>query len=326
VTFAHIISLENLLAAWREFRRGKRHKPDVADFEFNLEDNLFSLQEDLASEIYKLGQYSSFFIRDPKLRHIHKATVRDRVLHQAVFRSLYPSFERCFIYDSYSCRLRKGTHAGVTRLDTLARKLSQNYQLPIWALKCDIRKFFDSVEHAILFRLLARTIFDGRILKLLEKIIFSFSTSPGKGLPLGNVTSQLFANIYLHELDWFMKHKLRQKFYLRYCDDFIILSPNRQELINLLPLLKDFLRQKLSLELQSKKITVRKSRQGIDFLGYVVRPHYWVLRTKTRRRFCRRLLCGMVTEATLPSYLGLINYCRDFKLRRLLLTASKFIC
>ncbi|MFH2232462.1 MAG: reverse transcriptase domain-containing protein [Patescibacteria group bacterium] len=172
--FEQIISLENLLAAWREFRKGKRKKIDVQEFELHLEDNLFKLHKELFGLKYKHGGYRRFHIYDPKHRVIHKASVRDRVLHHAVNKVLYPIFDRSFIYDSYSCRIDKGTHKAVKRLEVFARKVSQNYTRTCWVLKCDIKKFFDSIDHAILFDLLERKITDPKTLWLLSEIIESY--------------------------------------------------------------------------------------------------------------------------------------------------------
>lgn len=132
------------MLAWKEFKKGKSNKLDIQTFEFNLEDNLFQIHEELKSKKYKHGSYSSFYVRDPKLRHIHKASVRDRVFHHAIFRVLYLVFDKGFIYDSYSCRLGGGTHFAVNRLEKFIRKISVNNRRPVYALKCDIRKFFDS--------------------------------------------------------------------------------------------------------------------------------------------------------------------------------------
>ena len=172
--FEDIISLENLIRAWREFRRGKRGKPDVQLFERHLEDNLFALHDELRFKRYCHGSYERFHLFDPKHRIIHKAEVRDRVAHHAVYRVLAPLFERSFIFDSYSCRLDKGTHAGVNRLEQFARKVSRNYRRPCFALKCDIRKFFDSIDHAILIKQISRRITDQNVLWLLREIIESF--------------------------------------------------------------------------------------------------------------------------------------------------------
>lgn len=222
--FDKIISFGNLFRAWREFKRGKTGKNDVRKFYYSLEDNLFELRRDLLEHRYQPDKYGFFYVRDPKLRPIHKASVRDRVLFQAVFRLLYHIFDRHFIFDSYSCRFGKGTHAGVWRLEQFVRRASANYSRPVFALKCDVQKFFYSIDHDILFDLLRRKVGDPNTLWLIDKIIDSFEIEPGKGLPLGNVTSQLFANIYLNELDQWVKHVLRRKYYLRYCDDFVILG------------------------------------------------------------------------------------------------------
>lgn len=172
--FERIISLENLIGAWGEFSRGKRKKPDVQAFEFSLEDNLLLLAEQLRSGEYQLEPYTAFFVCDPKLRRIHKASVRDRVLLQAVYRIISPLFEPQFIYDSYSSRVGKGTHAGVARLERFLIKQSANASRSAWALKCDVSRFFDSVDHEILFELLRKRIGDERCLKLLRLIIDSF--------------------------------------------------------------------------------------------------------------------------------------------------------
>jgi len=309
--FARIIGLGNLFSAWKEFKKGKKNKPEVQEFEFNLEDNIFALSEELKNKTYQHSNYTSFYVRDPKLRHIHKAAVRDRVLHHAVFRILYPIFDQGFIYDSYSCRLGKGTHRAVARLEKFARILSDNYRRNIFALKCDIRKFFDSVDQNILFALIQKKIKDDGALWLINKIIKSFSKEQNKGLPLGNVTSQLFANIYLNEFDQFIKHKLKVKHYFRYTDDFIILHQNESYLKELLPIIALFLKNELKLELRPSKVFIRKLSRGIDFLGYVVLPYHKVLRTKTKRRIFKK-----VSDKNLQSYLGVLKHCNGYKIKQ----------
>lgn len=318
-----------MLAAWREFRRGKRAKSDVQQFEFNLEDNLFELRDSLFSKTWRHGPYHAFYVRDPKLRHIHKATVCDRVLHQAVFRVLYSIFDRMFIFDSYSCRVGKGTHRAVSRLETFMRKVSRNHRRTVFALKCDVRKFFDSVDQGILLRLIQKKILDADALWLVQQIVRSFETRPGRALPLGNVTSQLFANIYLNELDQFVKRELRERYYIRYCDDFIILHEDADYLRVLAERINFFLRDALRLELHADKIIIRKHTQGIDFLGYVVVPHYRTLRTKTKRRMLRKLnerklslYQGVITETsfnqTIQSYLGVLKHCRGYTIKKVI--------
>ncbi|MDP3999656.1 MAG: reverse transcriptase domain-containing protein [bacterium] len=309
--FERIISLENLFLAWKEFRRGKRKKSDVQQFEFNLEDNLFQLHQELKDKIYKPDLYTAFYVQDPKLRHIHKASVRDRVLHQAIFRILYVIFDKGFIYDSDSSRLGKGTHIAVERLGIFLRKLSKNYCKPVFVLKCDISKFFDSIDQQILLNLIKKKIFDPKDIWLIEKVIKSFEKNPDKGLPLGNVTSQLFANIYLNELDQFIKHKLKIKHYLRYCDDFVVLSDTKENFIGITDKVSKFLADNLNLTLHPNKIIIRKFSQGIDFLGYIARPHYRILRTKTKRRLLRK-----INGKNLQSYLGLLKHCQGYKIQK----------
>lgn len=310
------------MAGWKEFRRGKRGKLDVAAFEFNLEDNLLELQHALRSQAYQPGPYVRFLVRDPKPRVIHKASVADRVVHQVVFRSLYRRLDPYFIYDSYSCRRRKGTHAGVARLETFIRRASVNYSRSAWTLKCDVRKFFDSIDQNILLTLLKRQIKDQSILKLVELIINSFEHVSGRGLPLGNVTSQLFANVYLNEFDQFVKHELNQHWYLRYCDDFVIVGRDKDELAALVPIMAAFLQDQLKLTLHPNKIILRSARQGMDFLGYIARPHHRVLRTKTKRRIIGRVSRG-VSEASWQSYLGVLSHCRSFGILQKLLAVKK---
>jgi len=325
--FEQIISLKNLYLAWQEFKRGKTAKPDVQLFAFNLEDNLWQINYELRSGIWQPGPYSAFSINDPKPRRIHKANVRDRVVHQAIYRSLFDIFEPKFIFDSYSCRLNKGTHKAVKRLAAFCRRESRNCHNTIYGLKCDVKKFFDSIDHEILLDLLKKTISDDNTLRLLIKIIKSFSTKRGKGLPLGNVTSQLFANIYLNELDQFVKHKLKVKYYLRYTDDFVFISKDKKYLENLLPPIRGFLENKLALQLHPQKINIRKFKQGLDFLGYVNLPNCLVLRTKTKSRIFKKIkqkfqqlrkeeISAASFNQSLQSYYGILKHCRGRNIRR----------
>src|SRR3989344_5132590 len=208
--YSNIISLENLLGAWQEFRRGKRGRQDVQEFERNLMANLISLHQDLVAKTYHHSAYHAFKISDPKPRQIHKATVRDRIVHRVIYRILYPYFHQKFIYDSYSCRNGKGTHRAVKRFASGSIKLMRNNTKVVWVLKCDIKNFFASIDQEIMLNLLRKRIPDENIIWLIEKVVRSFhSTKLGIGLPLGNLTSQLFANIYLNELDQFMKHRIK---------------------------------------------------------------------------------------------------------------------
>ena len=316
--FNSIISKENLLRAWQEFKRGKTKKDDVLVFEFNLEQNIFELHRELKEKTYIPKPYQEFFVCDPKLRHIHKASVGDRVVHQALYRKLYKVFDPQFIYDSYSCRNGKGTHKGVQRLSDFMRKLSKNNSQKIWYLKCDVTKFFDSIDHQLLKQKIALKVKDENTLWLCNRIIDSFSKSTGKGLPLGNVTSQLFANIYLHEFDHFMKHTLQTKYYVRYCDDFVILNTDKKYLEKITIDIQDFLLQKLGLHIHPEKIMLHKISQGIDFLGYVTFPSHKVIRTSTKKRMFRKLKKKPI-ESVLQSYVGITKHAYGNKVRRKLL-------
>ncbi|KKT41383.1 MAG: RNA-directed DNA polymerase [Candidatus Giovannonibacteria bacterium GW2011_GWA2_44_13b] len=308
-SFEDIISIENLLEAWQEFLRGKRNKKDVQEFERNLMENVIMLHNDLTAKNYHHGGYQAFKINDPKPRNIHKASVRDRLLHHAIYRQLYPFFDKTFIADSYSCRLNKGMHKAINKFRELAYKVSKNNTKTCWALKCDIRKFFDNIDHKILMDILRKYISDKDILRLLEKIVYSFETRSGAGLPLGNLTSQLFVNIYMNELDQFMKHKIKARNYIRYADDFVILSDDRQCLSSLILPIKEFLQESLKLELHPKKLSISTVASGIDFLGWVSFADYRILQTKTKQRMFKK-----INDKNKKSYLGMLGHGNTHKL------------
>jgi len=323
VNFCDVISLQNLLGAWQEFKRGKSKRVDVQAFAFCLEDNLFALHDTLKKKQWVPDPYVAFRVADPKPRQIHKASVQDRVLYQAVFRQLYPIFDKSFIHDSYASRTRKGTLAGVLRLEEFARKASKNYTQRIFILKCDIRKFFDGIDHEILFSLLERKVDDASLLWLLRQVISSFEKIPRKGLPLGNVTSQLFANVYLNELDQFLKRERKAHYYIRYCDDFVIVDTEYEKLCALIPQIGRFLKKILKLHLHPGKISIRALKQGADFLGYVTLPGFRILRTRTKRRMLKRCslvfrrrkdeACEAYAKCVLSSYKGLLSHSREYR-------------
>lgn len=316
-TFKDIINIENLLEAWKEFIRGKRNKPYVQEFSLKLMNNLFALHEDLNSGNYRHGGYHAFNISDPKPRNIHKASVRDRLLHHAIYRMLYPFFDKIFISDSFSCRLGKGTHKALNRFRSFAYKASKNDTKTCWILKCDIRKFFASIDHQTLLNILSSYIPDKRITDLLKEIVGSFSTKLGVGLPLGNLTSQLFVNIYMNEFDQFVKHKLKVKYYVRYADDFVFLSDDKNLLESLTSRIAHFLGENLKLQLHPDKVFIKTLSSGIDFLGWVNFSDHWVLRTTTKRRMIKRIKESS-TLATINSYLGLLKHGNSEKLGKII--------
>jgi len=309
--FEDIISVDNLLEAWQEFIRGKRNRMDVQMFSFNLMDNLLSLHYDLVGHKYKHGGYQKFKISDPKPRTIHKASVRDRLLHRAVYRILYSFFDKIFISDSFSCRNGKGTHKALDRFKQFHGIVAKNKTRTCWVLRCDIKKFFASVDQRILIKILQKHIPDRATINLLKEVIFSFKPN---GLPLGNLTSQLFANIYLNELDQFTKHNLKVKHYIRYSDDFVVLSEDKCYLENLIPKVKEFLLKSLKLAVHPNKISIKTIYSGVDFLGWVNFSDYRVLRTKTKNRILAKIKENSSLEI-LNSYLGLLNHGNAEKIR-----------
>ena len=315
-TYDDIISLENLLEAWREFIKGKKKRRDVQEFERNLMANIISLHGDLVAKSYTHSAYQAFNISDPKPRDIHKACVRDRLLHHALYRTLSPFFERTFISDSNSCQIGKGTHRALKRFKEFIGIVSQNNTRTAWVLKCDIRKFFANIDQATLLAIMNRYIPDHNILWLLSIIIGSFdSGTKGVGLPLGNLTSQLLVNIYMNEFDKFVKHKLKAKYYIRYADDFTLVSRDSEYLERILPLMQDFLRNNLKLSMHPNKISISTVASGVDFLGWVHFPDHSVLRTATKRRMFCRLKESRGKLEVMQSYLGLIGHGNTKKLR-----------
>ncbi len=320
-TFAQIVSLDNLFLAWCNYRKGKRKRRDIQEFEYRLEDNIFQLHKDLAHDLYRPGKYQQFKITDPKARMISKASVRDRLLHQAIYQILYPIFDKTFIFDSYSCRNQKGTHKAFRRLVVMVRHVSKNNTISCWALKMDIRKFFDSVDHKVLLGLLEKRIEDPKLLCVLKSVIDSFNFISGKGMPLGNLTSQLFANIYLDPLDKFVKHRLKSKYYLRYADDFLLIGSNPEELLGCFVEINSFLKEKLQLNIHPNKIHLRKLSHGIDFVGYVALPGYQVPRRKTVERIFRRVGQSSIEElgGALFSCLGYLRHVSSAKIEKKLM-------
>ncbi len=210
--------------------------------------------------------------------------------------------------DSYSCRRGKGVHKALHRFRYFFRKVSKNNRKTCWVLKCDIKKFFASIDHDILFKILNVYIPDKDIVWLLENIVSSFSsTAPGKGLPLGNLTSQLLVNIYMNQFDQYMKHKLKLKYYMRYADDFVILSNDKKYLEDLIRYIVAFINGRLRLSLHPGKVYIKTIASGVDFLGWVHFPRHRVLRTSTKRKMLRKLKDSPKPE-TIQSYLGLLSH------------------
>lgn len=277
--------------------------------------NVLALHHELSTGTYQHGGYHHFKIADPKPRDIHKASVRDRLVHHALYRKLYPFFDRTFIADSFSCRKEKGTHRAMNIFRRYAYKESQNNTRTLWVLKCDIRKFFASIDQQVLMRIISAYIPDEQVCALIANIIGSFNSgTAGKGLPLGNLTSQLLVNIYMNEFDQFVKHKLKVKQYIRYADDFVVLSHDKRYLIKTLSYMIVFLRDTLKLEMHPNKVSISTLASGVDFLGWVHFFDHRVLRTTTKRRMFRRIAEVDGKEETVASYRGMLSHGNTRKL------------
>lgn len=298
--YEQLTSFENLYLAYRRARRGKRKVFSVADFELTLETNLLRLQEELLTLNYQPGQYHNFYIYEPKRRLVSAAPFRDRVVHHALCRVIEPIWESRFIHHSYACRIDKGTYSAVDQAHQWVREYP-------YVLHGDIVKYFPSMDHQILFSLISRRIRDPKVLWLIQSILDTgrdiqireqpdlyfegddlFAILRPKGLPIGNLTSQFWANVYLHELDMFVKQDLRCKAYLRYMDDFLLFSEQKSQLNDWKMAIKDFLGSRLRLFLHEKKSVVIPTRVGLDFCGYILFPDKKKLRRSSVMRFLKR--------------------------------------
>lgn len=303
-TFEEMFSLPALFAAWKSFEHGKRRRVDVCDYRVRLIEHLSDLHRDISAGTYRHGGYSAFTVADPKPRMIHKANVRDRIVHHAIHRALAPFFEAQFIYDSYSCRTNKGTHRAVRRLAACARRESANHTKTVWVLQCDIAKCFASIGHERLLSIMREHVVCNRTMTVIEEVVGSFSITPHRGIPLGNLTSQLFVNVYLNLLDQFIKRTLRARMYLRYTDDFLIVSRDKKFLETSLEHIHMFVRGTLGMELHPRKVRLKTLSSGVDFLGWINFPDYRVLRPSTRHRM-ERALAQNPSSQTCSSYRGL---------------------
>ena len=313
--FDKIAAFDNLLRAFYAARKGKRHKRNVARFEANLEAELFRLQSEIQTGTYQPGPYRTFKIYEPKERMISAAPFRDRVVHHAVCQIIEPLFEPTFVYDTYANRKGKGTHAGIRRCQTFCRQYR-------YVLKADIRKFFPSIDHQILKELIARKIGCQRTLDLICTIIDAsnpqepvddffpgddlFAALRRRGLPMGNLTSQFLANLYLSPLDHFAKEQLGFRGYARYVDDFVLFSDDKAKLNDAKKLIAAFLTGNLRLRLHPIKCQVFPVAAGVDFLGQRITGRVRLLRKSNVRRFWRRTehrLRGYFTRTLPPATL-----------------------
>jgi len=276
---------QNLDLAYRKARKHKTLKPYVLEFEENLSGNLGMLQTELLLHSYQPKPLETFILRDPKTRTISKSHFRDRVIHHALCNIINGTFERGFIYDSYANRIGKGSFKAIERFESFSRRITHNFTRDAFVLKADIRHYFEAVDHNTLLNILNRKIKDARIMWLIKKILKNHSKE--KGMPLGNLTSQFFANVYLNELDHFIKKQLKARFYIRYVDDFVILHHSKELLQEWKIKIDRFLFDRLSLELHPDKSKIIPLEEGVDFLGFKIFPHFRLLKKRNQRQFMR---------------------------------------
>ncbi len=287
--YPKLYSFENLYLAYKKARKRKRKRIYILLFEKNLINNLFKLQEELKNQSYKPKPLKTFILRDPKTRKISKSDFRDRVVHHALCNIIEPILSKSFIYDSYANQKNKGVHKAIERFDYFKRKVSKNNTKTCFILKADIKHYFETVDHKILLNIIKKRIKDQKIIWLIKQILNNYCFKrKGKGIPLGNLTSQFFANVYLNEFDNFVKRKLRVKYYIRYVDDIAIFSNSKTKLNNILEKINHFLLSNLNLELHKDKSKIKLLESGIKLLGYRVFYHHKLLRKSNLRKFERK--------------------------------------
>lgn len=326
--------IEDIFQAYYDARKNKRNSNSALEFEIEYEKNLVKLFREINDRSYKPKPYSAFIIEKPVKREVFASEFRDRVVHHLIFNYINPIFDPLFINDSYSCRLDKGTSYGIKRADYFIKSCSQNYKKDAYIMKLDIEGYFMSIDKTTLFKIIKTQIIKRQdkliceldlILFLLEKVIFCdptkdciiksgreawlglpkskslFFSGKNKGLPIGNLTSQLFANIYLNEIDQFIKRELRFKYYGRYVDDMIFVDSDKGRLIWAIQKIKEYLVNNLSLKLHPKKIYLQHTNKGVNFLGVFIRPYRILAGKRVKRNFYRRVYEELFILGTLNS-------------------------
>ena len=341
--FEQVVDYDNLYRAYLNARLCKRYRYEVLNFSAHLEDNLVKLQKELIDRTYTLGKYREFYIYEPKKRLVMAQPFKDRVVQWAIYQVLNPVFAQGYITDSYACIKERGTHKAVKRLHYWLRQVGKKPE-KYYFLKLDISKYFYRIDHDVLMGILKRKIRDDDMVFLLDKIVNSSETnfglppgkSPGevkrsdrvseKGMPVGNLSSQMFANLYLNELDQYCKRTLGIHFYVRYMDDVIILHQDKDQLHEWKRIIDTFLKEKLQLDL-NEKTCIRPITLGVEFCGYKIWNTHIKLRKSTALKMKRNLkklqkeyAAGEVTveeaKQTISSYLGILKHCDSYSLKR----------
>ncbi len=364
-------SFRNIYRNYLKCRKNKRNTVNALKFEMNCEENLMDLKQELDTGTYYPSRSVCFLAVKPKLREIFAADFKDRIVHHILVDTLGKIWEPKFIFDSYACRKNKGIHAGCVRLRNFVRKVTKNGSQNAFYMQLDIKNFFMSIDKDVLFGQIAAGLNDEKILALASTMIFHdctddcvikgdrqylnkilpqkslFFTGQKKGIPIGNLTSQFFANVYLNALDQFVKHHLKCRHYLRYCDDFILLSDNRDVLLKWKSEIRTFLKKTLKLALNEKRQSLAPVSNGINFLGYIVRKDYVLVRRRVVNNLRAKLSCfetRLIKEdppsyvrliydyeqlenlrASLASYFGHFKWANAFRLKQSLLNRYDFL-
>ncbi len=363
--------LLDLFRAYYDARKNKRSTINALAFEINYESKLLELYEEIKNGTYKINRSVCFISFKPVQREIFAADFRDRIVHHLIYNYINPLFERLFISDSYSCRTGKGTSYGIKRLDYFIRSCSQNYTRDSYILKLDIKGYFMAIDHLLLYQKIEVVLnrfrkevnFDVElVLRLIRQSIFCdptenclikgrkenwnglprskslFCADKNKGLPIGNLTSQLFGNVYLNDFDHFVKYKLGCRYFGRYVDDIVIVHHNKEYLKSLIPVLAEYLKKEFFLELHPKKIYFQHFSKGVSFLGAVLKPHRIYIGNQTKWSFYKKIrhrndfieenqgeFNGENLKEFLSctnSYLGNMKQFNTYKLRKKMLTQN----
>lgn len=319
--FIPALTFSSLLEAHYSARKGKRYKKDVIEFEMNLEGNLIDLYLDLKNKTYKPGKYKEFTVYEPKKRLIKAAPYRDRVVHQWYVKNfIIPVFAKTFIHDSYACIEGKGMHSSAYRVQEFIRSAEYNWENP-YVVKGDIKSYFFSIKHEMLYSLIEKRIKDPDVLWL-TKIILSSTENPG--IPVGSYTSQWFANIVLHELDMLVKHELKVRRYVRYMDDWVLILESKEDAQKALEIITKFVGEELGLRL-NPKTQVFPLKNGINFCGYKIWSTHMKIRDDSKKRMKRKLKAyqrkyesGEMTleqiKRSINSWLGYANHADSYRL------------
>jgi retron-type reverse transcriptase len=358
------IELVEIFEAYFNCRQNKRNTTNAIAFEVDYESNLVKLHEEINNRTYQPGRSIAFIVDKPVQREIFAADFRDRVVHHLIFNKLNPLFEKTFIYDSYACRIGKGTHLGIQRVNRFIRQCSQNYSTDCYILKLDIQGFFMHINKNILFEKLQAFIHQKYlqpdkelVLELCQKVIYNDPTHnctiKGKrgnwdglpadkslfhsplncGLPIGNLTSQVFANFYMNIFDHFVKHDLGIRYYSRYVDDFVLVHQDKDYLKSLIPILSNFLLSTLQLTLHPKKIYLQHYTKGVKFLGAIIKPNCIYIANRTKGNFYEAIEKQNEIArnrkptkdeqgkfiSSMNSYLGIMKHYNTYKLRKVIL-------